>query len=448
MNIDQLTQQGDNSSRLQQMLNSDLLSQLTFDCLMRHYSIINASHDLLQRIPDNKFTEAVFCRIIAICQENTINPTAATRRINDYIQHTVLGIARQVPAQLTVTELNTTQSTHTTSVHQSVSASAARLAQRYFIQWRSQSGERCTKEELGNYITQVTKKTYKEIDDYIRHLPESRENSIAQRCWGRLITHGFLNFQDPSSKILTGHLVTLFWTAVHDLAIRNYNKKDLKATVIEEGRALFTRALYEIQRDGNINEQDLDDEADEDKVPSCAAGTFNKFIEKLNTVHPDVELIVTTRTGAINRFQILVKQHCFETMKQQINEAKKKGEVLAPETIENAIEQLWPTIQPIVSDLLFKEYGSIYMNNTQNADFTALIQLGPEVTFTEEQVQALQQLNTPVAAGKKHQREEEEEETAAAEEQISAIVDHGFFAQKPNDQNDKQPPAGQAPGFD
>ena len=56
--------------------------------------------------------------------------------------------------------------------------------------------------------------------------------------------------------------------------------------------------LYEIQRGYNFDKQGREKEGgtDEDKF-ICAAGTFNKIIEKLDGLHPDVKVLVITWNG-------------------------------------------------------------------------------------------------------------------------------------------------------
>jgi hypothetical protein len=412
-NVELLKHRQHADSWLQKMLNTGLLNQLSFDRLMHYFSILGEIFHILYRIPEHKFTHLVFSQIITICQTNNENPNTAIRMISDYIQHTVLEIPRGFHPRHGAIELNTKQSTHTTSVHQSVSASAAKLWQRY-------------REKIEHEINESIIK----INDYITHLPETPENLIAQRCWLRLKTQRFLLFRDVVSNVTTAQLIVLFWSAIHDLDARIYNKIDPEATVLAEGRALFVQALYELQRDGNINEHDIDDGDKKDKGPSCCSGTFNKFIEKLNTVHPDVELIVITREGASNRLQILVRKLCFERMIERINVAKDNGETLDPATIDNAIEQLWPEIQTSVSDLIFTEFCSIFKHDKENVGFITLLEAGSEVSFTAEQVQTLKELNTLVAAGKKHPRDEDEDE-----QQHSSRVRLGLFA--PPQQNDQ-----------
>ncbi|MDX2346653.1 MAG: hypothetical protein QNK11_07285 [Legionella sp.] len=270
--------------------------------------------------------------ILQLCRANQVNVTAGrvalSRRLNQLIYRTTT----QKPA------FNAGQSTHTASVHQSVSESAIRLNKLY-----------------GDKIDNL-QKTLEQIEAWVN----SQDGHDVEKRAIQQLVHSSYEFIDQTSGINTKTLLALSWMAIHDESMffkalpitestealieilvkmrikepSEFKEKlgEVKETLKglegeEEKRAveslfikeltkraetLFLEGLFEIQRAYNLSDRFEDDKDERDKA-SCASGTFNKFIEKLVGVHPAAKLKYLTNQGAMFKLTPLIiaasKQH-------------------------------------------------------------------------------------------------------------------------------------------
>src|SRR3990167_7222643 len=196
--------------------------------------------------------------------------------IGDPVPHHVHGVAAVVP------NINDGQSTHNASVHQAVSESATRLAQRYQLMIDG-AGLEIVIERVKAYVSNLS-------DD-------SQKNKAAKRCVLRIAAPNY-TFTDPSSHITTRQLLALTFLAICDDAHRMASLDDAKAQFVE--------GLYEIQRGYNLSDTGVD-RGGEDR-PICSAGTFNKLIEKLQGIHPDGQIRFITRETASLKLPIVVRE--------------------------------------------------------------------------------------------------------------------------------------------
>ena len=397
-----------------------LLTQSIFLRLIRFEAIFCSDRlsSLLKRIPNVFINEQLFNQFFRICQENANQPEIGLQRICDYMNYDILRTPRPAPITLDGINLNTQQSTHTASIHRTVSESAMRLKMRY-----------------GKQIDNDLDASLREIEKTIFLLDQNEHNDIIRRCWVRLVNERVFEYVDPMSKVSIAQLIVLFWTAVQDFENRSHNGPESFAQLLDEGKGLFFQALYELQRDGNLDEKSVDDGQEHDRVPSCTSGTFNKFIEKLAGIHKDVEFLMITTEGANFKFQCIVRSHLFEAMKQRISEAKNQCEKLPlPLPFDDVMTNLWPKISRRVADELFDEYQSVYKGDRKDPNFVKLVELGPDVQLTDTQIKCCEDMNEGVlSAGQKHQREESEDADEAdapgqSSEKRRARVEHGFFA--------------------
>ena len=155
--------------------------------------------------------------------------------------------------------INTSQSIHTTSVHEDASNAALKLMKQYGLQI------------VGNGL----EKTIGEFKTYIKKLDTDR-NKAAARCIERMTAPDF-NFVDPVSKVGMKQLLALCFLAVQDDQLR------MKECTKEDALSLLVEGLYEIQRAYNISNKGVDQGGSDRQ--GCAGGAFNKPIEKMSTVH-------------------------------------------------------------------------------------------------------------------------------------------------------------------
>lgn len=185
-------------------------------------------------------------------------------------------IDQEIPINQQV--VNQTQSTHTASVHQSVSKSAQDLMTMYHDIFSLDKG-------------------IEEIKDFVKSLSLSPKHTAAQNAMTRLTSLDYV-FTDPKSDVSTRQLLVLFWRAIHDDKNRQGSLEDAKKQFID--------ALYEIQRGYNLDERGVDNNQGDSFI--CTAGTFNKLIEKLQGIHPAATVLFITKETANLKFGIVVKE--------------------------------------------------------------------------------------------------------------------------------------------
>lgn len=275
------------------------------------YSAILFSEDMHQvwtQIPEDVLTQEVWNHIRQICRANQINLEAGRVHLERYIMHDLLGIEREQ-----TDTFNQAQSTHTASVHQTVSDSAKRLDMRY-----------------GALITNL-KDDLEKIKNWVN---AQKDHDVEQRAIQKL-THASRDFKEPTSGITTKKLLALSWAAIHD--------DEQRQGSLEDAQKLFLQGLYEIQRAYNLSEN-FEDRDGADKA-ACASGTFNKIMEKLVGIHPEVELKYITPQGAMLKLIPLIHQAAQAHLKKQ------DIEKLTVEALKNAI-------RPLVREQLFFEFGT------------------------------------------------------------------------------------------
>ncbi|EDP45928.1 hypothetical protein RICGR_1333 [Rickettsiella grylli] len=265
-----------------------------------------------------------------------------------------------------IPHINGTQSTHTASVHQSVSESAIRLANRYKSKIDGVGLERTIRKTQA-YINSLT-------DD-------SEKNKVAQRGFLRIVAPNH-TFTDPISKVSTRQLLALAFLALHD--------DEKRVGSLEDAQMQFVEALYEVQRGYNLSELGIDQGGPDRYV--CSAGTFNKFIEKLHGIHPDCQLLYMTNATASLKLPIVVREEAVRYLTTFANANTADALARLIEQIkEDGVGVIWDHIKNNVAKLMFDEFSSLYKNRA-DSHFSNLVEAGKEVelgdlTTFQEQVQ-------------------------------------------------------------
>ena len=246
---------------------------------------------------------------------------------------------------------NPRQSTHTTSVHQSVSESAIRLFKRYGASM--------------DIDTQLLA-----IKGYVDTLADNPVNAAAKRAIRRITQPDFTfedpTSEDPTSRVSILQLLSLAFIAIHD--------EDLREGTLEDALLQFVIGLYEMQRGNNLSAtgQDLG-EADHS---ICTSGTFNKIIEKLIGIHPDCNVLYITKEQASIKLQIVVRDEALKYLSSQVHAMTLDGFVLFMGQFESeGLDYLWPLIKDKVADRMFEEFHSLYRSRAAK-DFSDFIDAG------------------------------------------------------------------------
>lgn len=374
------------------------IRQADFDRLMEHAAILLIS-DVWDRVPwHGSLNAAQFDQIIAIAAAHAHEPAVGQVAFRQYMDTLLLLPVVQVDYYVPdVAVYNQAQSTHTTSVHQSASESAARLKSNY--------GSRITEPQLTVVLDSLSK--------WLNEQPRSLKVDAARRSLDR-IRHPHYIYTDERSDVNIQELIALLWVAITDDAKRTGSLQDAQQWMIE--------ALYESQRGGNLSGTSVDRGGNDCSI--CTSGTFNKFIEKFTGIHSDVNLVIITRNGASAKFQALVKEEALA----HLNKLKKDGkieelsrlldEIMAADN-GNSAEPLWGAISERVADELFGEYKSLYGNDKNDTGFKKLIGTGKDVGLPVDRLEALRrEIASPAIASA----------TAAVITPTALASQAGFFA--------------------
>jgi len=293
------------------------------------------------RLPRHLLNQVNFERLVIASEHD--DPMAELEQVRDQIL-TVRAQARHA------TPFNPGQSTHTASVHRSVSKSARKLMGIY-----------------GHALNLEAK--IAEIKAYINGLDDSQRHSAAKRCIERITAWNY-TFTD-SSGVSTRQLLALAYTAIHDESKRNGTLKD--------ALSLFVEGLYEIQRGYNLNDEGIDQGGED--YPICSAGTFNKLMEKLNGIHSDVEVYFITQEGACAKFPKLVEYHALNYLNSLARPETATAYLSIKELLDsmqqcNDIELIWHKIKSEVTEELWSEFHEAYADNRNHQQFREMIDNG------------------------------------------------------------------------
>ena len=261
-----------------------------------------------------------------------------------------------VLAQGVINELNNVnrqQSTHTASVHQTVSESAIRLFNRYGAQLDS------TNLDL----------LIETIKNWVHELPnDSQINEAEKRCISRISQQSYTHI-DPVSNVSTRQLIALSWLAIHDDSQR--------IGTLEDAEKQFCAGLYEIQREYNLSETGVDLGGED--LSACFGGTFNKLMEKLVNIHPDVDIKFITLETAVCKMKIVIKEEVEQYLRKRANTLTLNSFLTFTSQLkqleQDDIEIIWGDIQCNVATRIFEEFNSLF-DSKERAKFTNFINAG------------------------------------------------------------------------
>ena len=346
-------------------------AQANFNAVMITHSALllhTETYRLWGRSPDHRLTPERFAALIEICQQPTENLAAGLALVIAYINHEILVGANEQDLRLNqALRLNNRQSTHTASIHQSVSESATRLMARYGSQISGSSLLR----------------TINALFTWLTLQPDaSLKISAAKRCLQRLTAQNY-SFVDPGSDVSTKQLLALLWIAIHDETRRVGSLDDATSQLIE--------GLYEIQREYNLSETGVDNGGADG--PACAGGTFNKIIEKGHGLHPDMVVNFISQAGFGLKFPYVVNEVAMAYLVSLDSSASGPLiEAIKADGNGNNVGPIWEAIQDAVATNLFDEFGSLFGNNRTLPAFVEAIATGEYVSLNPHNLSALDQL--------------------------------------------------------
>ena len=267
--------------------------------------------------------------------------------------------------------INFAQSTHAAGVHKSVSESAIRLSKIY-------------RDKLHIKTMDVI---LNEIKAHILGLSKNDVNEAAKRAVLSFENHRlYWTYQDKTSGITTCELLALAWLAIHDDTRRN------PATSLEEAKELIVVSLYEIQRAYNLDDKGIDISDGNKDVMTCAPGGFNKFIEKLVGVHPDVELIFMTKESATIKLKALANEKIVEFFKNQEFDTQELQRILS-DLEENGcgssiVKKAYAVVKIEIEKIIAEEFNELFVN-TASKGFQDFLDAGVDLIDEEKIISLL-----------------------------------------------------------
>jgi hypothetical protein len=323
---------------------------------------------LWSRLPNNFLTQERLDAIIAVCDAHRDNAAAGRAGFIAYLTQELPGINGEEIAVAGGQVINERQSTHTTSVHESVSTSATNLNNRY--------GDKIHGHVLEKALNQFSKWLYDQPNS-------SKKVEAAKRCLPRLRGQNSA-FIDPASGVSTKVLLALMWIAIHDEERRQGPLLDALSMLVE--------GLYEIQREYNLSGEGVDNGVVLDK-PACAAGTFNKIVEKGAGILPDVEIVLMNLTGFHLKFPRVVREVAMTYLRGLSGESL--SSLLADIKKDNSVAAIWDEIKERVATKMFEEFARLFQNNRNLPAFVENIATGEYLVLSLDDVNALEQSLIP-----------------------------------------------------
>ena len=118
----------------------------------------------------------------------------------------------------------------------------------------------------------------------------------------------------------------------------------------------------------------------EPDLPICLPGAFNKLLEKLQTIHPDVEIRFITKDLAAKKLPTLVNELANDYLSHLANNAKTAKDFLGfTHLMDNlkkeGVELIFNAIKDKVTECIWDEFKTVYPDKSA-PDFIEFIESG------------------------------------------------------------------------
>jgi hypothetical protein len=248
--------------------------------------------------------------------------------------------------------INKPQSTHTASVHQSVSESATRFQRAYEDQVKSDQAIASIKKSIMTFllnrlhsITEINQQS-KLSDLKIRAAIDTVE---------RLFNSAY---REPIHQVAIRDMLFYFWIGMHDDAYCRVNSQ----TDREE---IFINILYEIRRGYNIDLHGNDDGRSSKKI--CPAGAFNKLLEGLQLMQHDLaEVILINRETASLKLRALTECELVKVVHKKIVELPIEASTILLDKLFSDYQisdEIWDELEPSIISAFTEEYQTLFVSS-------------------------------------------------------------------------------------
>ena len=346
--------------------------------------------------------------LIARIREEAINPDlfppAPLIRIREEAINPALAPAPIAPMENNAFVANR-QNTHATEVTVSTECSVKKLLNRYKIEQHK--------------ISEILL----DCENYILLFPSSNKE-YALDCLNRIKN---INLKREPLGITLSHLLALVWKASEDkAAVVPGVETPLEDKDIADRKKVLINNLIAAQTTYGLDN------------PACFVGTFNKIIESLDHIHPDV-IIITGRDGvlpvATARACTLVKEKLLEKGSLiEIKSILKTWDDTDSENIKTTATQFRESIVPIIDETLKEEFKHL-LTRKEREDITSQFEYLPCPVVTPKEFEQLRQKDEvfktvePIEQIKFQYKGNNEYHLAAIENINTAIKNYYFLLQ-------------------
>lgn len=339
-----------------------------------------SQNPVLGYIPPHSRNSAFMMAILEICRREEGNLIGAREAVNQYINQ--LWVRIQAEQNLVqhqraeINRFNPLQSTHTASVHDSVSESAIKL-KKYYTQrgnlidiLDTLSAFKVKLEDMRDTI-----KVWENDTDPEKSL-KFLEIATALKVVNNLISsHLHHNHIDQKSQVSTNELLAMAILSLDEPDIRRFDRPDGSHYVTDRDDAQnrIIRCLYEVGRGYNLDDEGNDLGGADSNI--CTAGTFNKIMESLVSTISLVEITVITKEYALAKLKALVIEAVkayLQSLPVADDENRKIVVSLLADLKKNGVEIIWDKIKKGVLDAYFSEFSRLYTNDTGVVDMNKI----------------------------------------------------------------------------
>lgn len=242
-------------------------------------------------------------------------------------------------------ELNPSQSTHTKSVHITVSASASKLKNQYGS-ILAEHGLESVLDQLKEFVKQFCKNN---------KMTQQKRDAIDHFVFGHKDKRAVLDAQntsvDPLSKVSLLELTGLIWLALTD---------DANRTVpLENAQEALMNGFYESQRQYNLDEGGKDNGRKKERT-SCSGGIFNNLVNHMQGILPQCNVRYATEATVALKARALVRETFLAHAEHRIKNMHETND------IQKCLEWIQNIQQEGINDALLPEILDTVLVAIQN----------------------------------------------------------------------------------
>lgn len=317
----------------------------------------------IRYIPEGQKSYNLFNHIITLALNPNRTPENITRQIFRYLHDTFrIDDPFELPAEIEP-PINQAQSTHTKSVHKSVSESAVRL-RNYFH---------------SNNIVYITHKSldrlYLDISEAINNTDQSKKLyqilRLASKAVWRIKNESYGEFVDPMSGVMTRDLLAMIYECLFIEDVRTFTTPNGISHIVEEvdARNRLYQKLYEVANEYNLDENG-NIISSKSAAYTCTPGCFNKVMEAGYTVINLIDILIITRDFALSQMKSMIQHEVINCIKAALEADKNEGKKLVADLVNGypLSKKHYDQIFKKVKEAYSERFSSLYELDDNSID--------------------------------------------------------------------------------